>query len=883
MPTFSLAPSLLILPALLIAAPGRAQTPPRNGRLTVTVVDQTGGVLPGAIVTIAGMDNATKSSEIAPVAAGAQGIATFADLRPGRYAVKAEFSGFDPRIDPDVRVRVGDNKQTLTLSILKLADEITVGRDRQETAADRQSTFGSALTREQVDALSDDADVLRQQLNDLAGPGAVIRVDSFEGTPLPPKSQIKSIHITRDGFAAENHNAGAFFVDIVTQPGIGPLRGQTFYHIRDGSMTGKSPFVTTKGPERLQEAGFSIGGSLAAQKASFSLRFNGVTSFETPNINAALPTGTVSQALTLRTPSKNGYINGLFDYAITKDQTLRLSFTEQDNDTDNVGVGAYDLPERAFSNRFANRSFRVQEVGPIGRRLFLNTRFAINITDSSQHADLDAPTIRVNDAFTSGGAQVSGGRLSRFFDFQSDLDYVRGIHSIRVGLNVQAQTVHADMNSNYLGTYTFDSLGAFQAGQPTSYSRRIGDPTIDTLNVMNGVYVQDDIRVRKNLTLSPGLRYEVQSHLHDYDNVSPRFGFTWAPFKNGRTTFRGSAGIFYDWMSQNTLEQVTRVDGLHQQQINIFNPGYPDPGAITSVLPSDRYLLDPSVKLPRNTRFSGGIDQQLSSRVRVNVLYQHWRTDDMWRGLNLNAPVNGVRPNAGSANIIDVVPDAQFRAHQVTAGWNVGLPPQAPFNAAGPLWDWKRINVGGQYTYTHARDNTDGEFAIPPGSLVNEWGRASRDVPYRWNVNVNIAMLRNLSTYLYWNLQSGNVYTVRTGLDDNADLIFNDRPVGVDRNSLRGAAQGGLGAQLQYTIPIRKRIGTLPPGIQITNNNGNLSVNQFAGDQARYRITLRLEAQNLTNHANYTGYSGLLTSQFFGQPTAVNNPRRVDMGIVFNF
>jgi hypothetical protein len=127
------------------------------------------------------------------------------------------------------------------------------------------------------------------------------------------------------------------------------------------------------------------------------------------------------------------------------------------------------------------------------------------------------------------------------------------------------------------------------------------------------------------------------------------------------------------------------------------------------------------------------------------------------------------------------------------------------------------------------------------------------------------------------------VYTVRTGLDDNADLIFNDRPVGVERNTLRGAPQGGLGAQLQYTIPIRKRIGTLPPGIQITSNNGNLTVNQFAGDQARYRITFRLEAQNLTNHANYTGYSGLLTSQFFGQPTAVNNPRRVDLGVIFNF
>ena len=181
----------------------------------------------------------------------------------------------------------------------------------------------------------------------------------------------------------------------------------------------------------------------------------------------------------------------------------------------------------------------------------------------------------MNDAFTSGGAQVSGGRLSKFYDFQSDLDYVRGMHSVRVGLTLQGQAVHGDVNSNYLGTYTFDSLAAFQAGRPTSYSRRIGDPSIDTLNVMTGMYVQDDIRVRKNLTLSPGVRYEVQSHIHDYNNVSPRFGFTWSPFKSGRTAFRGSVGIFYDWMNQSTLEQVVRVDGLHQQQVNIFSPPYP--------------------------------------------------------------------------------------------------------------------------------------------------------------------------------------------------------------------------------------------------------------------------------------------------------------------
>src|SRR5205085_8152467 len=123
---------------------------------------------------------------------------------------------------------------------------------------------------------------------------------------------------------------------------------QTLNHVRYGSTTGKRPIVMTKGPERLHEAGISIGGTLKEQKASFSLRFNGQTQFETPNLNAALPTGTVSQALTLRQPSKFGNVNALLDYALTKDQTLRLSFNQSDNSSDNVGVGAYDLPERAF-------------------------------------------------------------------------------------------------------------------------------------------------------------------------------------------------------------------------------------------------------------------------------------------------------------------------------------------------------------------------------------------------------------------------------------------------------------------------------------------------------------------------------------------------------
>src|SRR3954471_23186504 len=107
------------LAALAVSASLASAGQTRDGLLQVTVVDQTGGVLPGAAVSILGLDEATKSIAPQPAAATAQGIATFTQLPPGRYAVKAEFDGFDPRVLPDVRVRAGENRQTIALALKK--------------------------------------------------------------------------------------------------------------------------------------------------------------------------------------------------------------------------------------------------------------------------------------------------------------------------------------------------------------------------------------------------------------------------------------------------------------------------------------------------------------------------------------------------------------------------------------------------------------------------------------------------------------------------------------------------------------------------------------------------------------------------------------------
>src|SRR5262249_42645400 len=151
----------------------------------------------------------------------------------------------------------------------------TVGAGAEETASDRSGTFGTALTREQLESLSDDPNELQSQINAMAGPNAVIRVDSFEGQQLPPKSQIKSIRISRDQFAAENHGGDGIFIDIVTQPGVGPMRGGVRLGYQNSVFDGTNPLVGRRGPSENRNFGANIGGTLVQNRAGFSISVNG--------------------------------------------------------------------------------------------------------------------------------------------------------------------------------------------------------------------------------------------------------------------------------------------------------------------------------------------------------------------------------------------------------------------------------------------------------------------------------------------------------------------------------------------------------------------------------------------------------------------------------
>ena len=867
---------------VITAAPAAAQQPRSEpARFLVTVVDPSGAVIPGAKVTVTGQEPATARPDIAPVMTTSGGIATFETLLPGRYVVQAEFAGFETVSVRDVRLRTGDNRRSITLPIKKVAEDLTVGRDGQTSALDpRGNAFSTVLTREQIAALPDDPDDMERMLKAMAPPGATIRVDGFSGGKLPPKSQIRSIRLPRmDMFAAQNHGGlqGMIFIDIMTQPGNGPLRGSADLTYRDDALNARNPFTPVKGEEGLKQGGLSFSGTIVPNRSSFFVTAQRARLFDSGNLLAALPGTTVAQAI--RRPTDRMNFNGRFDQALNRDHMLRFSFQRNALDQRNLGVGSYDLPGRAYSTDSSDNIFRMSENGALGRRFFTESRLQVRWTGSESRSAVELPTVRVLDAFTSGGAQQSGGRRVTEFEAATDLDYVRGVHAFRTGVLLEGGRYRSDEFSNYLGTFTFANLSDYEAGRPTTFTRRLGDPNISYTNLQVGLYGQDDYRIAKSLMLSYGLRYEAQTLIADQRNFSPRASLTYSPRKSGKTTFRGGFGYFSDWLGTSTYEQTLRVDGFRQQELNILDPDYPDPGLAGTTPPTNRYLLADRLVLPASLGANIGVDQALTSSLRLNVGYSFRKGAHLHRGRNLNAPVGGARPDPQFSNIVEVQSDAASRTHALNIG------------ASLMMLNWRQTFFHANYTLGSTETNTTGAFGLPAtgDDLAAEWGPS---VPrHRVGGMISMQPIRNFGVSMNFRAQSGTPYNVTTGADGNGDGLFNDRPAGVSRNSVHTASQWDLGLRVSYAIGFGQRSQASGPGggqtvVMIGGPGGGGGMPGAVGGGAtdkRFRVEFYASAQNVTNHNNYIGYSGILTSPFFGLPTNVLNPRKIEIGARFGF
>jgi hypothetical protein len=773
----------------------------------------------------------------------ASGRAVSAVLGAGTYKVAATLEGFTDAAPVTVRVAANQpTRVTLRLGLPRVTDSVTVAG-----GADTPSTETAVKTDSVTTDGSADDQVLQNTIDALAGIGTVVRVDGLSSGGLPPAATIQQIRIRQNSFDAEYHEATPAFVEIVTNAKPQPW-----------TMS----FTTWDRPEGAQARNAFAVGDPASQRGG--MNFNGAGNIRnraSVNFFGNYNEGKEDQPIYAQTPS--GAVRGLVDNSNRyeygtlrvgldnwRHNDLRIESDYQASRNLNVGAGGFNLPERGFTREqtvFRGRVFWTKPLRKGGSQIFRVQTQRRSETDTPTST---APATIVLNAFSSGGAQYQGTRLDTQLETSDVVTLPVGTKQVwRGGATLWHVGYDSSLTSNAGGTFTFSSLDAYMSGTPMTYTRRVGSGVCCFGATQLSLWTQDDIALSKTISISLGLRQESETKISRLVNLAPRGQIDWSPARVPHTTFHFGSGVFYGWVLPNDIEQTVRVDGIHQQDLLIVNPGYPDPTGSTGglALPSGRYLLSPELTQPRIVRSSVGVDHT-HGPFTLHADFTHQDAQSLL-GNNLNAPDGaGARPDAQFGNVIEVTSNGRSRLNALTTSLTYNDQKSGAF---------LRVN----YTLAQARDNTDGAFFVPVDALqpAAEWGASSSDARHRISGNFSRPFWhRRIAAQTYWQFNSALPYTVTTGVDSNSDGVFNERPAGVGRNASRGFAQFYQGAHIGWNLPK----GVAPPGTQ-----------------AKYRLQIWVEGDNLWNRVNRTVISGVITSPYFGQAIAASQPRRLYFGV----
>lgn len=869
--------------------------------LRLVVMDQTGAGIPMADITIT-----PKTAGAMPVTykSDDKGLAISPALTPGDVLVHVEFPGFIP-FEAPLTLRRGPQNQVVTLNIEGFKAEVEVS-DASAPEASR-STSSFSLSQEEIDALPDDPDELADVLSQLAGPGgATFFMNGFQGGRLPSRDQIRSIRVRQNNYAADNHDAGRSQIEIITRPNTN-WQGQVNTNFGGDRFNARQPQQLTEQPNQERTVQFNIRGPIKQGRTGFNFNVNNNNNYRSNPIIAIDRFGQPIDAAARQTTDQKGFQFGL-EHSINNNQGLLFNVQHTQNENLNNGVGSFTLPERATNSATDNTQYRFRIQGIVGGSKLHEFRIQANRNNNESSSLTAGPTINVLDAFNSGGAGVNSNGSTNRVEIADNFDFNIGTkHQMRVGLLIDHSWYSSFDERNVDGTWTYSSIEDFNANRPRQFSQRIGTLDIDYSQTQIGVYWSDEWRIHRDLSLGFGVRNEAQSRIDNKFNLMPRLGFTWAPFGSQRSAIRGGYGLFYDWYESSLYAQTLRVDGVTVKDIRITCSALNnycadaalsfDPLAVgVTIAPSGRIQAADDLDMPRVHQASISYDRQLASFLNLQTSYQMLRGRYTMRSININAPVNGVRPNPAFGDITQFQSNGRTQSDRLTIQTNfryVLRQQQSQFRFS--------------YTLGQEKNFADGATSLPSDNLNPDvdWGPSRQDIRHRFQAQGTVPLIYGVRVTPNLTVQSGVPYNMTTGFDDNNDGAFNDRPFGVTRNSLRGDWTWNLNLNVNKRI----NLGRLPTAATPARAQGNgaLFAQQGGGgfggqggggqggfggprgggnqgnNNSRYSMELFAQAQNVLNHVYPQGYTGNLSSRFFGVATGVSQARDLNVGIRFNF
>ncbi|HMD34464.1 MAG TPA: hypothetical protein VKH42_05835, partial [Vicinamibacterales bacterium] len=561
------------------------------------------------------------------------------------------------------------------------------------------------------------------------------------------------------------------------------------------------------------------------------------------NVYAGLPTGIIQ--VNTPTPSRHELLAGTWSHQESDKTVQSIRFSHLGEENVNQGVGGVNLPETGSHRTTREDELTLSQQTILSPRLLNDVKFLYGVEYEPRTAVTQAPRIVVLDAFTGGGGQNDSIRTEHHFTLVEAITWSPKNHVLKFGVNIPDWSWRGyDDRSNRLGTYYFSSLPQYVLGRPYSLIQQAGDGQVNFLEKVVGLFIQDEIRPRHNLSLDIGLRYDWQNYFHDTDNFAPRMSMAFAPGETTRTIIRGGAGVFYDRTGPGPIQDLIRYDGNHLQRYVITDPAFPSPppNPDTTAQPASIVQLSPAVRIPATLQYSAGVERQLRAKTTVAVNFIGSRGSHMFRSRDINAPPPPdylLRPDPARG----VVRQIESEGTQRTASIQVTLRGQVT----------KYFNGSAEYNFGRAMNDTNGINWMPPNNydLSLEYARADFNQRHRVELFGAFNGGPNLNFGISAGFASGRPYSLTTGQDKFNTGVANARPDGVPRNSLDGPSSANVDLRWsrQFELP--------------------------SADGRKRTVTVGVDAFNALNTVNDNYYVGNLSSPFFGEAISASAARRI--------
>ncbi len=823
-------------------------------RITGVVQDQTGAVLPKAVVELA----ATSVDVVQTTATDAAGTFRFDGVAPGQYELRARFEGFKQAV---VRLRVASKppaSQTLVLALANVTEGLTVGtHDAQVDTSSSNDLSSVSVDRELIEALpvfdQDIVATLSRFLDSgsFGSGGPTLVVNGMEVSALRVSaSAVQQIKINQDPYSAEYNRPGRGRIEILTKPGGREYEGELNVVFRDAHLDARNAFAVTKPQERKHILEGMVSGPLGPDgKTSFVISANDQRDDQQAIVFAAGPSGPIRDVVAQ--PNRQSLVSGSITRQAGARNLISITPNYEYEGSTNRGVGGVTLASAGTS--FTHHEQQITYTQQTTIRPTVIHQFQLLVGHEREVTTSASPGsgIVVADAFVGGGAQADLVRTELHMRLTESLLWSRGHHLVQAGFQLPDWSRRGFFDrSNFGGTFYFSGLDTYAAGRPYALVQQRGNGDLVFLEKQLGTYVKDDWQVRPGMSLSFGLRYDWQNYFHDDNNFSPRGSLAWAPGQSKTTVIRIGAGLFTDRSGP-----VAIADLLHSQpggltRVVVPNPSYPDPAAsATFSQPPSIVRLAPGVQIPRTVQYSASVDHQLRKALTLSLAYTGSRGYDLFRSRDVNAPpapLYVARPNPA----FGVIREIESTGRQSSDSLQVTV--------RGRLSRW--FNGQTQYTLSRAWNDTNGLGSFPANDydLSGEWAPADFDRRHRLALLGSITPGRFADIGIALTMNSPGRYTELIGGDVYNNGRGRARPAGVARNTLDGAGF----AQLDLRLTRDLKTG--------------------AGKQKR-SFAVAVDAFNLLNRTNYATYAGTFGSPLFGQPISARPPRQLQLTLRAKF